>query len=85
MSDGTIIGAQPARLETQHRLDVYFGSTLFPECLEDWVDKDNPVRAIDAFGVARCCGFKVQEDSAAGHGRGRQLRLVHLKTRRHGE
>ena len=24
-------------------------ATLFPECLEDWVDRDNPVRAIDAF------------------------------------
>jgi len=24
-------------------------STLFPECLEDWIDEDNPVRAIDAF------------------------------------
>ena len=24
-------------------------STLFPECLEDWVDEDNPVRVIDAF------------------------------------
>jgi transposase len=24
-------------------------STLFPECLEDWIDKDNPVRVIDAF------------------------------------
>jgi transposase len=24
-------------------------STLLPECLEDWIDKDNPVRAIDAF------------------------------------
>jgi transposase len=24
--------------------------TLFPECLDDWVDEDNPVRAIDAFG-----------------------------------
>src|ERR1700730_16210887 len=23
--------------------------TLFPECLEDWIDEDNPVRAIDAF------------------------------------
>jgi hypothetical protein len=23
--------------------------TLFPECLEDWVDEGNPVRAIDAF------------------------------------
>ena len=24
-------------------------STLLPECLDDWVDDDNPVRAIDAF------------------------------------
>ena len=24
-------------------------STLFPECLEDWVDEDNAVRVIDAF------------------------------------
>jgi hypothetical protein len=23
--------------------------TLFPECLEDWIDEGNPVRAIDAF------------------------------------
>src|SRR4029079_9033487 len=24
-------------------------STLFPECLEDWIAADNPVRAIDVF------------------------------------
>jgi len=24
-------------------------ATLFPECLEDWIDEDNPVRAIDVF------------------------------------
>src|SRR6516225_5273593 len=24
-------------------------STLFPECLEDWICGDNPVRAIDVF------------------------------------
>ena len=24
-------------------------ATLFPECLDDWIDEDNPVRAIDAF------------------------------------
>ena len=24
-------------------------STLFPECLEDWIHEDNPVRVIDAF------------------------------------
>ena len=23
--------------------------TLFPECLEDWIDKDDPVRVIDVF------------------------------------
>ena len=24
-------------------------STLFPECLEDWIDEDNPSRVIDVF------------------------------------
>jgi hypothetical protein len=24
-------------------------ATLFPECLEDWIDCDNPVRVIDGF------------------------------------
>jgi hypothetical protein len=24
-------------------------STLFPECLDDWVDEDNPVRVSDVF------------------------------------
>lgn len=24
-------------------------STMFPECLEDWIDEDNPVRVIDVF------------------------------------
>jgi transposase len=24
-------------------------ATLFPEYLQDWIDQDNPVRAIDAF------------------------------------
>ncbi len=24
-------------------------ATLLPECLDDWIDEDNPVRAIDAF------------------------------------
>ena len=23
--------------------------TLFPECLADWIDENNPVRVIDAF------------------------------------
>jgi hypothetical protein len=24
-------------------------TTLFPECLEDWIGEDNPVRVIDVF------------------------------------
>jgi len=24
-------------------------ATLLPECLEDWVDESNPVRAVDVF------------------------------------
>jgi transposase len=24
-------------------------ATLLPECLEDWVDENNPVRAVDVF------------------------------------
>ena len=24
-------------------------STLFPECLEDWICEDNPVRVVDVF------------------------------------
>ena len=24
-------------------------STLFPECLDDWIGEDNPVRVIDVF------------------------------------
>ena len=28
-------------------------STLLPECLDDWIDENNPVRVIDAFvGIA---------------------------------
>src|SRR2546421_531788 len=26
-------------------------STLFPECLDDWIDEDNPIRVIDVFVV----------------------------------
>ena len=24
-------------------------TTLFPECLDDWIDENNPVRVIEAF------------------------------------
>ena len=30
-------------------------STLLPECLDDWVDEDNPIRAVDAFVDASIC------------------------------
>ena len=29
-------------------------TTLFPECLDDWIDEDNPVRVIDAFEALDC-------------------------------
>ena len=31
------------------RVRIAGRSTLLPECLDDWIDEDNPVRAIDAF------------------------------------
>jgi hypothetical protein len=40
-------------------------STLFPECLEDWIDEDNPVRVIDVFvdelGLGRVCSRDVDD------------------------
>ncbi len=44
-------------------------STLLPECLEDWIDDDNPVRAIDAFVDAldlKELGFDGVEPAATG-------------------
>jgi hypothetical protein len=32
-------------------------ATLFPECLEDWIDADSPVWVIDAF-VEKLDGFR---------------------------
>ena len=29
-------------------------STLFPECLDDFIAEDNPVRAIEALGAFGC-------------------------------
>jgi hypothetical protein len=44
-------------------------STLFPESLDDWVDENNPVRAIDVFVdrlhlAARRCGASVSSRHA---------------------
>ena len=44
-------------------------STLLPECLDDWVDEENPVRAIDAFVDALDLGelgFDSVEPAATG-------------------
>ena len=44
-------------------------STLLPECLEDWIDDENPVRVIDAFVEAldlAGLGFEGTEPSATG-------------------
>ena len=44
-------------------------STLLPECLEDWIDEDNPVRVIDAFVDALSLaelGFEGTEPAATG-------------------
>ena len=44
-------------------------STLLPECLDDWVDESNPVRAVDAFVGALDLaelGFKDVEPAATG-------------------
>src|SRR5713226_9547217 len=44
-------------------------STLLPECLDDWVDEDNPVRVIDAFVEALDLaelGFEGVDPAATG-------------------
>jgi transposase len=44
-------------------------STLLPECLDDWMDENNPVRAIDAFVEALNLfelGFAGVEPEATG-------------------
>jgi len=40
-------------------------STLLPECLEDWIDEENPVRVIDALDL-RHLGFDGVEPAATG-------------------
>jgi transposase len=44
-------------------------STLLPECLDDWIDEENPVRVIDAFVDAlnlADLGFDGVEPAATG-------------------
>lgn len=44
-------------------------STLLPECLDDWIDEENPVRAVDAFVDAldlKDLGFNGVEPAATG-------------------
>src|SRR6202007_160974 len=45
-------------------------STLFPECLDDWINADNPVRVIDAFVEALdLAGLGFEGTEAAETGR----------------
>ena len=45
-------------------------ATLFPECLEDWIDRDNPVRAIDTFvDKLDLCGLGFDGVAAEATGR----------------
>ena len=44
-------------------------ATLLPECLDDWVDESNPVRAVDVFVEAlelRDLGFDGVDPAATG-------------------
>ncbi len=44
-------------------------STLLPECLDDWIDENNPIRVIDAFVDAldlANLGFSGVEPAATG-------------------
>jgi transposase len=44
-------------------------TTLLPECLDDWVDESNPVRAVDVFVDAlelRDLGFDAVDPAATG-------------------
>jgi len=43
---------------------------LFPECLEDWIEEDNPVRVIDAF-VEKLDLFRLGFDGVAPEATGR--------------
>jgi hypothetical protein len=40
-------------------------STLFPECVEDWIGEDNPVRVIDDLDLAEL-GFGGVDPEATG-------------------
>ena len=44
-------------------------TTLLPECLDDWIDESNPVRAVDVFVEAldlRDLGFEGVDPAATG-------------------
>src|SRR5580693_4084110 len=38
-------------------------SALFPECLEDWIDENNPVRVIDVFVDELDLGYGVSPEA----------------------
>ena len=41
-------------------------TTLFPECLDDWIDEDNPVRVIDALSMRSIWPSWVRRGRAGG-------------------
>ena len=56
-------------------------ATLFPECLEDWIDEDNPIRVVDAF-VDKLDLSRVGFDGVVAEATGRPSVLpeaVHLR------
>ena len=42
-------------------------STLFPECLEDWIHEDNPVRVIDIFVDELDLGARIRRGRSGGN------------------
>ncbi len=65
----------PRRMSRGHRMKRFVEgvdraqATLLPECLEDWIDEDNPVRVIDVFVDELdlgCLGFDGVDPRATG-------------------
>src|SRR2546429_8917764 len=60
-------------------------TTLFPECLEDWIDEDNPVRVIDVFvggldlAELRFCGVDPEATGRPSYRPSVLLRLAELR------
>ena len=66
----SIVRSKPVHRDAPASEGAHRGqSTLLPECLEDWIDNENPVRVIDAFVDALelgDLGFDGVEPAATG-------------------